>query len=29
MDHIYDFENFQIYLNPLLEKITLIKSNFG
>jgi hypothetical protein len=29
LDEIYDYENFNIYLNPLLEKITMIKENFG
>ena len=26
---IYDYENFEIRLNPLLEKLQLIKSEFG
>ena len=26
---IYDYENFTINLNPLLEKITLIKNEYG
>ena len=25
LDEIYDYEGFQIYLNPLLEKISMIK----
>lgn len=29
LDEIYDYENFQIYLNPLLEKISMIKESFG
>lgn len=26
---IYDYENFEIRLNPLLEKLQMIKSEFG
>lgn len=26
---IYDFENYEMRLNPLLDKLKLIKENFG
>ena len=29
LEEIYDYQGFQIYLNPLLEKIGIVKENFG
>lgn len=29
LGYIYDYQNYQIRLNPLLEKLQKIKENFG